>query len=88
MQPISLSSLVDTLGAFAIPVMQYAAFVRICLVRLLSPASAIGYIRHISFVPIYGLTSPDAIVVSNNLGTPKGRDCITADEIAAPMEPP
>lgn len=42
----------------------------------------------ISLVPTYGLTSPEAIVVTSIFGTPMGRDCITAEEMDAPMEPP
>ena len=52
MQPMSgLLSAADILGAEAMPTMPQAALVSICLVRLFSPASAMGYIMQMSLVP-------------------------------------
>ena len=49
--PSLIKEAAEIFGAEAMPTMPQAAFVSICLVRLFSPASAMGYIMQMSFVP-------------------------------------
>src|SRR5665648_1144004 len=89
MHPIrGFSSISAIEGALAIPTIPAAALFNIFLVILLRPASAIGYIIQISFVPIYEVISPEAMVVNINLGSPMGKDLIILVAMLEPIEPP